>query len=101
MLILAIAGYIGVKVGEPYFRFYKFKDAAQQEARFASLRKDAAIKANLFAVADSLGLPEDAYHIKIVRDSSHVRIQSVYDDSWTLITYTRVVHFDVDVDDTL
>lgn len=100
-LLFAVAGYAGIKIGEPYLRFYQFKDAAQQEARFAALRNDAAITANLYAVADSLNLPEKAYHFKIVRTLNDVHILTSYDDSWTIANYTRPVHFDLDVQDSL
>jgi len=101
MLILGAAGYSAIQIGEPYYKFYQFKDAAQQEARFASLRSDDAIKRNLTAAADTLGLPEAAYHFKIVRGPNAIHIQSSYDDSWTVGPYTRPVHYDLDVEDTL
>jgi hypothetical protein len=53
------------------------------------------------AQADSLGLPEEAYFIRIQRTQRTIRIQASYDDSWTIYKYTRPVHFDVDVQDTL
>ena len=44
LLLLTAAGYFAVNVGEPYFRFYQFQDAMEQEVRFARNRPDAAIK---------------------------------------------------------
>jgi len=54
MIIFGVAGYVGMQVGEPYYRFYQFKDAVQQEVRFATMHTDDAIKKNLYATADSL-----------------------------------------------
>jgi len=105
--LFVIAGYAGIQIGEPYLRFYKFKDAMEQEARFAALRNDAAITTNLYAVADSIGLPEEAYHFKIIRTLNEVHIRDSYDDSWTISTwrnllkYTRPVHFELDIKDSL
>src|SRR5688572_12535871 len=84
MILFGIVGYVGLQVGEPYYRYYQYKDAIEQEARFASLRDDDAIKKNLYSTADSLGLAEDAYHIKIIRTPTRVRIQTSYEDSWTI-----------------
>ena len=101
MLLFGAAGYAAIHITEPYLRFYQFKDAAQQEARFAALRSDAAITTNLVSVADSLNLPEKAYHFKITRTLNEVHIQTSYDDSWTVVKYTHPVHFDLDVFDSL
>jgi len=85
--------YVGIHVAEPYFRFYQYRDAAKQEARFASLRPDEKIKQTLWSAADSLALPEAAYHIRIKRMPRVIRIQTAYEDSWTVGPYTRPVDF--------
>ena len=43
ILVLALAAYFAVDFGEAYFRFYEFKDAMGQEARFSSDKTDAQI----------------------------------------------------------
>ena len=40
LLIIAVAAYFAVDFGEAYFRFYQFKDAMGQEARFATTKTD-------------------------------------------------------------
>lgn len=97
LLVGAVGLYVAVQIGEPYFRYYRFRDAAVQEARFATLRPDDQIERNLWEAADFLGLPEPAYRIRIARAAGDVRIVSAYDDAWTLLRYTRQVHFVVDV----
>jgi hypothetical protein len=99
-IVVAIV-YLAIEIGQPYFRYYKFRDAAHQEARFATLRSDDAIRQNLWTSADSLALPEEAYHIKIARTPRIIRISVRYDDSWTVLSYTRQVQFEFDVEDTL
>ena len=58
LLVLAAALYVGVNIGEAYWRFYEFQDAMRQEVRFAKQIPDDRIKLHLAALADSLGLPE-------------------------------------------
>jgi hypothetical protein len=74
LLLLTVALYFGVNVGEVYWRFYRYQDAMQQEARFAHLRTDDAIAERLSSVAESLGLPDAARPPKVERDMTARRI---------------------------
>jgi hypothetical protein len=96
ILVLVILIYAGVQISEPYFHYYSFKDAVEQEARFASMRPDSLIQRRLWANADTLGLPPGAYRVKIIRQPHLVRIMTSYDDMWRIGPYTRPVHFDID-----
>jgi hypothetical protein len=96
LLILAVAIYFAIDFGTAYFRFYEFKDAMGQEARFSSEHTDAQITTRLSALADSLGLPEGAELITIVRQpsSSSISISSDYDEIIKLpFKKERVLHF--------
>jgi hypothetical protein len=94
LLIVAIAAYFAVDVGLAYFRFYQFKDAMGQEARFAGDRTDAQITTRLSALADSLQLPPGAELITIIRDPSVITISSDYDEVIKLpLKKERVIHF--------
>lgn len=96
VVVLGVLGYVTVHVGRPYYRFYRFKDAVEQQARFAQARTDDAIERDIWAAADSLGLPESAYHVRIVRDAWSIHITDQYDDSWSLPGYERSVRFTLD-----
>lgn len=93
LLLAAVAAYVAVHVAEPYLRFLQFRDAATQDARFAAVRSDSAIERHLWAVADSLGLPDGAYRLRIGRAGGVLRIRGGYDDSWQLFRFSRPVHF--------
>ena len=67
LLIIAVAAYFAVDFGEAYFRFYQFKDAMGQEARFATTKTDDQITSRLAALADTLQLPPGAELISIQR----------------------------------
>ena len=97
ILFASAATYAGLHVGAPYLRFLQYRDAATQEARFAALHPDTAIEHHLWDVADSLGLPEAAYHVQIGHPDGILHIRAQYDDSWQLLRYSRPVHFRFDV----
>jgi hypothetical protein len=94
LLILAVAAYIAVDFGEAYFRFYQYKDAMGQEARFATDKTDEQITTRLSALADSLQLPPGAELISIQRSPSVITISSDYDEVIKLpMKKERVLHF--------
>jgi hypothetical protein len=94
LLVLAVAAYFGVGFGEAYFRFYQFKDAMGQEARFAADKTDAQITTRLSALADTLQLPPGAELITIERTPSQISISSDYDEVFRLpLNKEKVLHF--------
>lgn len=94
ILILAVAAYFAVDFGAAYFRFYQFKDAMGQEARFSTDRTDDQISKRLALLADSLQLPPGAELISIERTPTTVTISSDYDEVIRLpMNKTRVIHF--------
>jgi hypothetical protein len=93
LLLLVTVVYFGFNIGEVYFRFYRMKDAMEQEVRFAANRDDAAIRAHLTAVADSLGLPEAAGRVTIERTKSGIVISSDYSEHVELPLFVREFHF--------
>jgi hypothetical protein len=94
VLILAVGAYLAYGFGEAYFRYYQFKDAMGQEARFASTLTDEQITRRLSAMADTLQLPPGAELITIVRDPRSITISSDYDEVIRLpLKKERVIHF--------
>lgn len=95
-ILLVGAAYAVSDVGAPYYRFYRYDDMAQQQAHYATIRSDSAMRLALWATADSLGLPDDAYHVQITRTPNRVAITAAYDDWWAVPGYRRAVHFQLD-----
>ena len=94
LLLLAVGVYVAYGFGEAYFRFYQFKDAMGQEARFGFERTDEQITGHLAALADSLELPPGAELITITRSSSMITISSDYDEVVRLpMKKERILHF--------
>lgn len=78
MLVVAAIGYFGVNVGGPFLRYYQFRDAMQQEARFAERKDNAAIITTLRMKADSLDLPTAAQRINVRRTPRMITIWAEY-----------------------
>ncbi|HUQ99747.1 MAG TPA: hypothetical protein VM166_09855 [Gemmatimonadaceae bacterium] len=94
LLLLAVGAYFAIDFGNAYFRFYQFKDAMGQEARFASTRTDDQITGHLSALADSLEMPPGAELVTINRSMNVITISSDYDEVIKLpMKKERVIHF--------
>jgi hypothetical protein len=93
LLLLAVAVYFGVNVGEAYWRFARFRDAMEQEARFAQQRDDETIRQHLRSVADSLGLPESAQRVQVRRTDKSIAIFANYAEQVELPLHVREFRF--------
>jgi len=94
LLIGALGAFLAVDFGEAYFRYYQFKDAMGQEARFAMDKTDAQITTRLSSLADTLQLPAGAELITITRSPAIITISSDYDEVIRLpLKKERVIHF--------
>lgn len=80
LLVLTAIAYFAVNIGDVYYRYYRFRDAIRQEARFASRNSDEAIRRRLRSVAEELGLPEQAGRIHIRRSPQVIIIWSEYSE---------------------
>ena len=93
LLVVSAIIYFGVKIGEVYWRAYEFEDAMKQEVRFAGQMTNERILLHLRAVADSLGLPEQAQAIAITRTRGHIVLEAAYDELVELPLFVREFHF--------
>ena len=93
LLVVAAAMYFGINIGEAYWRFYEFQDAMKQEVRFAKQIPDERIKLHLAALADSLGLPEEATQITIDRTDNNISVSAEYSERVEFPVFARQMHF--------
>ena len=93
LVLLAAAAYFAVNVGEVYYRYYRFRDAMGQQARFAVRASDVSVQQRLRAVADSLGLPEAAGNVSIRRSPGLIEVWSEYFEQVELPLFVREFHF--------
>ena len=78
LLLMVTVVYFAMNVGEPYLRYYRYLDGMKQEARFSARFTDEEIQKRLASLADSLGLPEAAGHVRIRRASNRISISASY-----------------------
>lgn len=93
LLVLAAALYVGVNIGEAYWRFYEFQDAMRQEVRFAKQIPDDRIKLHLAALADSLGLPQEAAEVAVDRTSANIAVSAEYTERIELPFFVHLIRF--------
>ena len=93
VLLGVTVAYFGFNVGEVYLRFYRFRDAIEQEARFARQRDDDTIRRRLASVADSLGLPSEAARISVRRSLNAIEISSEWAETVELPMFVREFRF--------
>lgn len=95
LLLATVVLYFGFNIGEVYWRFYRYRDAMEQEVRFASMRNDDAIVERLSSVAESLGLPDAARPPKVLRDPSsrRISISAAYAERVELPGFVRTFSF--------
>ena len=92
LLVVAVA-YFGFNIGEVYVRYFRLRDAIEQEARFAENRTDDAIRLRIAALVDSLGLPDEASRLTIVRNANRIVISSDYSETVELPLFVREFRF--------
>jgi hypothetical protein len=95
LLIVTAAVYFAFPIGEVYWRYYRYQDAMQQEARFAQMRTDQAITRRLVSVAEASGLPDAARQVQIRRDpgTRRIYITAEYSERVGLPGWARTFHF--------
>ena len=92
LLVVAVI-YFGVNVGAPYLRYYQFRDAMQQQLRFAERKSDAEILSSLRLKADSLALPGPAQRINVRRTPSRIVVWTEYTETIDFPFVTRDITF--------
>ncbi len=93
LLLVVTIAYFGFNIGEVYMRFFRVRDAMEQEARFAHNRDDQTIRSRLAAAADSLGLPDEAARFEVRRDARRIIISTAYTERVELPMFVRDFHF--------
>ena len=93
--LLVVSGilYVGLPIGETYFRYQEYKDAMRQELRFRSNLPNDKIRIHLKVMADSLGLPEEAGDVTVHRQGNEISVESEYDEPINILGYKKQIHF--------
>ena len=95
LMVLAAIGFFGANVGEVFWRYFQFKDAVTQEAKFHANRPIPEMRQRIRFIADSMGMPQEA-GIALVRHAERLTLVEVhYDDTLILPGFRRDVHFEI------
>ena len=83
LLLLSVALYYGINIGDVGYRYYRMKEEMQSQARLAPGLSDGVIRRRLKARAEELGLPSEARDIRIARSAQtrRITIESRYAES--------------------
>jgi hypothetical protein len=93
MLVVVAVIYFSVNVGGPYLRYYQFRDAMQQQVRFAERLSDREIITRLRLKADSLALPASAQRIRVQRTPTRITVWAEYVETIDFPFVTRDIAF--------
>jgi hypothetical protein len=93
LLFVSALLYVGIPIGETYFRYQEYKDGMRQELRFRSNLPNDKIRMHLKLQADSLGLPPEAGDVTVHRQGNQISVESEYDETLNIFGIKKVVHF--------
>jgi hypothetical protein len=95
LMVLAAIGYFGADVGQVYWRYFRFKDAVEQEVRFHPGRSIPEMRQRIRAIADSLDMPDEAGIALVRKTPKQTHVEVHWDDTLILPGFRRDVHFEV------
>lgn len=74
LLVFVAALYYGVNIGEPFYRYYQYRDTMRSAARFAPTLSDDVLVRRILEKAVELELPPAAHRVTIQRFEARRRI---------------------------
>jgi hypothetical protein len=92
-LILAAVAYYGLKIGQVYYNASSYENVMKASVRVAEISTDKQIQDKIVAEADTLGLPDEAKEITLVRTGRHIEVSAEYDVIVDLPFKKKTFHF--------
>ena len=91
LLLVALLANAGYHAGVAAWRFYEFKDAVEQTARFGGAENVAALQQRIVELADEHAIPLEPADVTIVREGTLTAISAAYLEDVALVPrlYTR------------
>jgi hypothetical protein len=93
LLFAVVVAYFAFNVGDAYVRYFRFRDAIRQEARFAARSTDGDIRSRLSTLAAGLGVPEEGTRVQVRRTPSRIFIWADYEERIELPFVSRTIRF--------
>ena len=86
------------RTGTVYWKYYKFRDAVQEAAQYASNRTVRDLRSRVLAIASEQEVPLSADQLNVRREENHTLIDAAYTDEIELApTYSYQWQFTVTV----
>ena len=93
LLVLGAACYYGFRIGKVKYNASSYQHVMEASLRVAETFTDKQIKDRILAEADSLGLPDEAKEITLVRTGRHIEVSAEYDVIVDLPFKKKTSHF--------
>ena len=91
--LLVGACYYGLKIGQVYYKASEYENVMKASLRVAEVSTDKQIQDKILAEADTLGLPDEAKEISLVRTGRHIEVIAEYDVTVDLPFKKKTYHF--------
>ena len=91
LLIVAVVMHASVRAGQAAWRYYAFKDAVEQTARFGGAEPVGVLQQRILEIAAEQAVPLDPADLVILREGTRTTVSAAYWDSVELVPslYTR------------
>ena len=96
LLLFVAVLYYGVNIGELWFRYYRFLDEVQTQARLAAALDDGTIRRRLQAAVQEIGLPDSVGTKLSIRRTfmpREIRIETWYSEDVHLPLFNHTFRF--------
>jgi hypothetical protein len=101
LLIVVAILHACARAGRSSWRYYEFKDAIEQEARFAGSEPAAAVRQRILRIAEEQGITLLPADLVVEKDGTQTTVRALYGEDVELVPrlYTRefVYEFEVSV----
>lgn len=99
IIVLVIAGYVGLEFGIPYYRYTSFKNEAKEVARL-ELGNIEKTRAQIYNAAQELKIPIEEKDIILTKKTNTVRVQTSWSTTVDIFgVYQKTLDFSVDVEE--
>lgn len=99
VVILLLAGYVGIQFGIPYYRYTSFQSEAKQIARL-ELGNVEKTRAQLYEAAQDLKIPVEAKDIVVTKKLHTTRVQTSWSTTVDIFgLYQKTLDFTLDLEE--
>jgi hypothetical protein len=94
LLVVAAGVYFGIPAASKYMKYTRYRDIMAAELNVRAKLPDWQLRNRFKVLADSLGLPEDAGIVTIVRKQGRITVTAHYEETIDLPGFKKEIHFE-------